>query len=873
MSWRRGLSKFGALFRRRKPVDDIAEEIRSHLEMEEQENLESGMTPEEAHYAALRRFGNVTLAQERSREMWGWNWVETLWQDLRFGLRQLRKTPGFTAVTVITLALGIGANTAIFSVIDAVLLRPLPFPHADRLVQIWETDPKRGLDRDAVSAYNFRDWQSQNHGFAAMAAYGYDHFSVTSSESPIALRGLRVSADFFRVFGARPLWGRDYLANEDQPGAGHVAVVSFAAWQNYFGRDPKIVGRKITLDGEAYTVIGVMPSGFGMPDSGIEIWITPAFDLKGLSRGHHGLFAIGRLKPGITLAAARSEANTIARRLAQQYPGTNSHWGIVLIPLQEEIVGNTRPALLVLWDAVGLVLLIACANVASLLLSRGVARSKEFAVRSALGASRWRLAGQLLIESILLAAAGGVLGLAFAHWGIGAIVRTAAIPRAQGVTLDARVLGFTGLLSMLTGIVFGLAPAFASSSTDSNSALKKTVGSINAGAGGVRLRSGFVAAEIALSLVLLVSAGLLIKSLWLLGRVNPGFNPKSVLALRMSLPESKYPNGLGRGAVIKRVIERLVAVPGVESVAGVNDLPFSGSRTTSSFDIEGVPPSSPDEARQADLRDITPDYFKAMGIPLLKGRWLTDGDNADAPRVAIINENLARKYWPVRDPIGQRLRLYDKNWEIVGVVGGVKLMDLAKENTSEIYLPCAQSGSPPWMFFAVRSRVEGGSVIASVRNAVREVAPDEPLYDVRTMDERVAASTAPRRLNAWLLGIFAALALVLSAVGTYGVIAYSVAQRTHEFGIRMALGAERGDVLKLVLGQGIALTLLGVGVGLAGAAGFTRYLSSLLYGVRPNDALTFISVGLLLFAVVLLACYIPARRATKVDPMVALRYE
>jgi putative ABC transport system permease protein len=873
MRWRRELAKLGALFRRSKPVDDLAEEIRSHIEIEEHENLESGMPPEEAHYAALRRFGNVTLAQERSREMWGWNWTETLWQDVRFGLRQLRKNPGFTAVAVITLALGIGANTAIFSVINAVLLRPLPFPHADRLVQIWETDPQRGVDRGVVSPYNFRDWQSQNHDFAAMAAYGYDHFSLTSGESPFGLRGLRVSADFFRVFGVRPLWGRDFLANEDQPGAGHVAILSFTAWQNYFGRDPRIVGRKSTLDGEAYTVIGVMPSGFGVPGSGTEIWITPAFDLKNLSRSSHGLFAIGRLKPGITLAAARSEANTIARRLAQQYPDTNGHSGIVLIPLQEEIVGNTRSALLVLWGAVGLVLLIACANVASLLLSRGVARSKEFAVRSALGASRSRLAAQLLIESILLAAAGGALGLAFANWGIGAIVRTAAIPRAQGVTLDARVLGFTGLLSILTGIVFGLAPAFASSSTDLNFALKKTLGSINAGVGGVRLRGGLVAGEIALSLVLLVSAGLLIKSLWLLGRVNPGFNPKSVLGVRLSLPESKYPNGLERAAVFKRVIERLAAVPGVESAGGVNDLPFSGSRTTSSFDIEGVPPSSTAEVRQADRRDISPDYFKAMGIPLLKGRRFTDGDNADAPPVAIINEDLARKYWPGRDPIGQKLNLYEKDWEIVGVVGDVKLLDLAKENTPEMYLPCAQSGSPPWMFFAIQSRLGVSSLIASVRNAVREVVPDEPLYDVRTMEERVEASTAPRRLNAWLLGIFAALALVLSAVGTYGVIAYSVAQRTHEFGIRMALGAERGDVLKLVLGQGIALTLLGVSVGLAGAAGLTRYLSSLLYGVRPNDALTFATVGLLLTTVALLASYIPARRATKVDPMVALRYE
>jgi putative ABC transport system permease protein len=805
--------------------------------------------------------------------MWGWSWLEHLVQDIRYGLRTLAKNPGFTAVAILTLALGIGANTGIFSVINAVLLRPLPFPHADRLVQIWETDRRRGLDRGVVSAYNFRDWQSQSQDFAAMAAYGYDHFSLSGGESPIGLRGLRVSADYFRVFGGRPQLGRDFLPNEDQPGAGYVAVISYAAWENYFGRDPRIVGKRITLDGESYTVIGVMPSDFGLPGSRIEIWITPAFDLKKLSRGHGGLFAVGWLKPGITLAAAQSEADTIALRLAQQYPDTNRSSGILLVPLQEEIVGNTRPALLVLWGAVGFVLLIACANVSSLLLARGVARRKEFAVRSALGAGRARLVTQLLVESLLLAVAGGLLGLAFAHWGISAIVRRAAVPRAQGVALDAHVLGFTSLLTLLTGIFFGLAPAFASSSTDLNSALGKADSSIDAGVRGVWLRRGLAAGEVALSLVLLASAGLLIKSLWLLGRVNPGFNAMNVLGVRLSLPESKYPTGLERAEAFKGVIEHLAVVPGVESVAGVNDLPFSGSRTSSSFDIEGVPPGSRDEARQADRRDISPGYFKAMGIPLLKGRWFNDGDNADAPLVAIINEDLARKYWPVRDPMGQRLKIYDKDWEIVGVVGNVKLLDLTQENTPEIYLPYTQSGSPPWMFFAVRSRVEVGSVIASVRNAVREVVPDEPLYDVRTMEERLAASTAPRRLNAWLLGIFAALALVLSAVGTYGVIAYSVAQRTREFGIRMALGAERGDVVRLVLGQGFGLTLLGVGTGLAGAAGLTRYLSSLLYGVRPNDALTFATVGVLLTAVALLACYIPARRATKVDPMVALRYE
>jgi putative ABC transport system permease protein len=861
------------LFRRKQFDADLEEEMRLHRELREQEEIERGLSPKEAHYAVRRRFGNDLVLREEGRDMWGWSWFENLLQDVRYGLRMLAKNPGFTAVAILTLALGIGANTAIFTVINAVLLKPLPFPHPDRLVQIWETDPRLGFDRDTVSPYNFRDWQSQSHDFAAMAAYEHEHFSLTGRELPVGLGGLRVSADFFRVLGTSPLLGRDFLANEDQPGAGHVVVVSSATWQNYFGRDPGIVGRKITLDGESYTVIGVMPSDFELPGSGAEIWTTLAFDLKGQSRDDHFLFAVGRLKPGVTLAAARSEANTIAQRLAQQYPDSNGHIGILLVPLQEEIVGNTRSALLVLWGAVGLVLLIACANMANLLLSRGVARRRELAVRSALGAGRTRLMTQLLAESILLAIIGGALGLIFAYWGIGTIVRTAAIPRAQEVTVNLRILGFTGLLSILTGIIFGLAPAFASSSTDLNSTLKETGWTIEASSSGSRMRSGLVVGEIALSLVLLVSAGLLIKSLWLLGRTDPGFNPKSVLGMRLSLPESKYPNSLERSAVFKRVIERIAILPGVEGVAGVNDLPFSGSRTGSTFDIEGMPPRSPEESRHADRREISPDYFKTMGIPLLKGRQFIDRDNVDAPRVAIINEDLAQKYWPSGDPLGQRLKLYDKDWEIVGVVGNVKLLDLAAESNPEMYLPYTQSGSPTWMFFAVRSRVELGSLIASVRKAAREVVPDEPLYSVRTMEERVAASTAPRRLHALLLGSFAALALVLSAVGTYGVIAYSVAQRTHEIGIRMALGAQRHDVMRQVVEEGVLLIGAGVVFGIFGTLALTRFLTSLLYGVKPTDPATFAAVSAILTGVALLASYIPARRATKVDPMVALRCE
>jgi predicted permease len=866
--------KFPSLFRRRKQREqELDEEINTHLAMASQERIERGENPAEAESNARSEFGNITLVKEVTRDIWGWRLLETLWQDMRYGSRQFRRNQGFTAVAVITLALGIGANTTIFSVINAVLLRPLPYPHPNRLVQIWETNHQFGLDREVVSAYNFIDWQRQSRDFAAMATYDYHHFSYTGGKLPVSLFGLRVSADFFRVLGVHPFLGRDFLRNEDQAGVNRVAILSYAAWQDYFGRNRQIVGTKITLDGEPYTVVGVMSADFRFPSPGIRIWTTPGFDLKKLTRSHAGIFAIGRMKPKVMLVAARTEMDTIAHRLALQYPDTNRYSGILLVPLREEIVGNVRFALLVLWGAVALVLLIASANVANLLLSRGVARQKEFAVRSALGGGRARILAQLLTESVLLAAIGGALGLIISRLGTGAIVQLAAIPRSHDISVNTRVLGFTALLIILTGIIFGLAPAFAAFSVDVISSIKESGSAVRPGLAGSRLRRWLVLGEIAVTLVLLAGAGLLIKSLWMIGRIDPGFNPKGVLAARMSLPGSEYPNGLTRSAVFRRVIERIAAIPGVEEVGGVNDLPFSGSRTSSSFDIQGMTPRSPQEVPEADYRTVSPGYFKAMGIPLLKGREFTQDDQQGTPDVAIINEALARKYWPGGSPLGQHLNLGDKLWEIAGVVGDVKLLDLTAKDRPEIYVPYLQAGSPPWMFFAVLSHADPASLIASVRKAAQDVVPDEPLYGVGAMQDRVEASTASRRLSALLLGIFAALALVLAAVGIYGVIAYAVEQSTHEIGIRMALGAQRGDILRMVVGEGLKLALVGVAIGIAGALALTRSLSSLLYGVKPTDPLTFGGVSLILTGVALLACYIPARRATKVDPMLALRYE
>lgn len=536
-------------------------------------------------------------------------------------------------------------------------------------------------------------------------------------------------------------------------------------------------------------------------------------------------------------------------------------------------MGNYRFGLFLLWGAVGLVLFIACGNVANLLLSRGLVRRREFALRSALGAPRLRLVYQLLTESILLAGCGGAFGLIVARLAIGTLLHIAAIPRVHGISLDGRVLIFTALLSVLAGILFGLAPAESASSIDLTSALKQADSGGGMSWSRSRLRQGLILGEVSVTLVLLVGAGLLIKSLWLLGRVDPGFNPRGVLTMRLTLPESKYPNGLDRAAEFKRIIGRIAALPGVEGAAGVNDLPFSGSRTTSGFDIEGMPPRSPQDVRFAGYRTISPEYFKAMGIPLLKGREFTSADSEGAPRVAIISETLARRYWPHSNPLGQHLKMSERLLEIVGVVKDVKLQDLAARGHATIYVPYTQAGSPPWMFFAVRTRMEPRAITASVRKAAAQAAPERPIYGVETMKDRVASSFASWRLDGLLLGIFAALALTLAAVGTYGVIAYTVERRTHEIGIRMALGAEKGDVLSMVVSQKLKLALLGVGIGIAAAFGLARFLSSLLYGVKPTDPLTFAAVTLILIGVALLACYIPARRASKVEPMEALRYE
>ncbi len=797
--------------------------------------------------------------------------MQTLLHDIRYALRLLRKSPGFTAAAVLTLALGMGANTVMFSVLNTVLLRPLPYAHPDRLVQIWETDSRRGEFHGVVSAYNFTDWRSQSQTIAASSTYDYENVVLTGQKEPSRLATLFVTAGFFEVFEAKALKGRTFLPGEDEPGKDHVVVLSYGAWRRHFGEDANIVGKSITLDDAPYTVVGIMPAGFTLPWSGNEAWCLPGFDLKKLSRSHHGLFAVGRLKPSVTFAQAQSEMNTIADRLAREYPGTNGSAGVRLVPLQEEIVGDVRGRLLVLWGAVIAVLLIACANVAGLLLARAVSRQKEVAIRTALGGTRVRLVRQFLTESTLLAIIGGIAGMATALWAGRLVVLSShgAVPRLRDLQVDGWVIAVAAIGCVVTGLLFGIAPALHALRTDLNSTLKETHASSSQSSRRLWLRSLFVVGELAMALVLLVGAGLLTKTLWRMQHVDPGFEADNVLGARIAVPQSRYPDGHQRAELYQRIVERLAAIPGVESAGATNDLPFSGSRSGSSFDIEGRPPK-PGEVLHADYRTVSPAYMETMHLRLLQGRRFSAHDIQDAPNVAIVNQAFVKKFFPDQDPLGHRVNSHGGFLEIVGVIGDAKLQGLTETPNPELYVPYLQRNPPGWTFLVVRSHTDPATLIRSVRSAVAEVVPDQPLYDLRSMNDRLSVALGPQRFTSLLLVVFAGLALVLAV---YGVIAYTVAQRTHEIGIRMALGATRGDVLRLIFKEGARIAALGLSVGTVIAAITTRFIASLLFGVDAHNPLIFGGVLVALLSLVLIASYVPARRAAKVDPMVALRCE
>jgi len=800
-----------------------------------------------------------------------------MFEDLRYSLRMLLRSPSFTLVAVVGLALGIGANGAIFTAINAVLLRPLPYKDAKQLVLLWQLNRHRGDNELKVSAPDYIDWREQNSVFQDIAAFSANPglgLNLSGAGHPARISATSVTANLFPVLGVAPALGRSFLPDEERPGSAPVCILSDDLWKRRFGSDSKIIGRAITLNGEMWTVVGVMPAGFRFPQS-VDLWV-PAIvrSTARTKRAQHYLGVLARLKPGLSLDRAQAELNSLAGRMELQYPETNAGLGIRLVPLRAQITGNIRPALLLLFGATAFVLLIACTNLANLLLVRATVRQGEMSLRIALGASRTRLVRQLLTESALLGMLGGVMGMILAFGGTRLLLKHSPsnLPRTNEIAVDGRVLTFTLCLSVCTAIVFGLVPALQASKPDLFRTLKMGSSGFVRGQGWQRLRLLLVTSEMALALVLLIGAGLMIRSFFRLHEVNIGVDPLNVLTMNTTLAVNRYPVPR-QIAFFRQVTQRISALPGVMSIGAVDNLPLSG-RDPHSFGIVGRPAWDPGDEPSGEFSVVTPLYFNAMGIPLTKGRYFSEGDDDDAPRVAIINDAFARSYWPHEDPLDKRITIdFEREArKIVGVVGNVKHLGLDKQEPLQVYTPHSQTGSAA-MYLVVRTTSNPLNLAPSVRAAVQAVDGDQPVYDIQTMEQRLSDAVSPRRFTMLLLAIFAAIALVLAGGGTYGVMSYYVTQQTRDIGIRMAMGASRVKVLTFVVGKGLVVLLCASAVGVAAAFVFSRVMSGLLFGISSVDLASILGASLLLTAVGLLACYIPGRRASKVDPMVALRYE
>ena len=801
--------------------------------------------------------------------------MESLLKDIRYGVRSLLQRPGFTAIAVITLALGIGANTTLFSFVNGVLLRPLPYQDAERLVVLDETAPKQGIDSFAVSYPNFVDWRQQNQVFEDIGIFQEGNHTLVGAGDPEQIPGARVSQGLFELLGVAPIRGRTFRTEEDTPETNTVVILSHGLWQRRFASAENVVGQTLSLNGRICTVIGVMPPGFKFPEIA-ELWMPMGLTEKLYTRNDHGLESIARLKANVTLEQAQAEMNVIARRIEAQHPVTNEGLGVNVFRLRDRLVGDYRQALLILLGVVVFVLLIACANVANLLLARSSSRRQELALRAALGASRARIIRQLLTESALLTFLGAVGGVLLAVWGKNLLLSAipGEMPFWMKFDLDSRVLGFTFVLSLLTGLVFGVAPALQASKNDLNEALKE--GGRNAGGAHNRLRSSLVVAEVALSLMLLVGAGLMIRSFAKLENVDAGIKPENVLTVEVPLPRAKYAEPAKQSAFFKELVTQVRTLPGVSSAAAISGVPLRGGWGRS-LTVEGHPVLSVGQAPMINHSVVTPNYFQTMGIPLREGRDFTEADADGTTRTTVVDERLARQYWPGASPLGKRIRFgppeSNEPWHIiVGVAGSVRNRRLDQEAVQTIYVPHQQI-PVRGMTIALRTSGDPESLTGAVREAVRALDKDQPITNVMTMETVIARSVWLQRFYTILFGVFAALALALAVVGIYGVMSYAVTQRTHEIGIRMALGARAGDVLRLVIKNGMLLISIGVVIGLAGALALTRLLATMLFGITPTDALTFVAVSAVLIVVALLACYVPARRATKVDPLVALRYE